>query len=278
MRPDISDRPEYNNHQYAKLRITEIEAIMDTEDLSDEEIAEFEKELSELRPYMTEADPSAANFRLVAKKDFQKLLDAESKLHPNQPVYGLKKDNLCAITLDYYVVNYLVGIGYSLTHEVEWRPAKRKTTNSGMPTPDTLITATKSLLESFIDNYTTDCLNRCMNMDMIRTEIAQSLSGFFKTGNLRHLGFGQFELDGNTISATTTRKLVIFNDMTGIIDIVLDVKNWDETFNDAVNEGVRAWHNSDDEYSIVITEHLAAAGYKFDILDPQNYEILTDYS
>lgn len=145
MSHNISDRVEYTDAEYAKMRITEIEAIMDTNDLSIKEIAEYEDELALLEKVL---NPTAIN--------------------------TIDNDNL--------------------------------------------------------DN--------------------------------QHNGI---------------HKLIIFKSETDdCIDMVLDVQNWDENFNHEVDIAVHKWQNSDDEYTLVITEHLESVGYIFTLRD--DCEIYSDYS
>lgn len=282
MSENISDRNEYSNSKYAKMRTAQIEAILENENLESDEIAQYEAELADLAPYLVEATEFTAKFRLVAEKQFKSQLQTESTLHPNQPIYGLVKGHSYAITLDYPTVNYLIGMGYSLCYEYEYHPKhspNMSDSESNAPDIATLLSATKSLLESFIDNYTTDGLNRGLNIETINAEIAQVLSGIFKPGNLTHLGYTAYELtdNGNTTHQTGIRKLIVFKSETDdCIDMVLDVQNWNENFQHEVDIAVHKWRNSDDEYTIVITEHLESVGYIFTLRD--DCDIYSDYS
>lgn len=139
-------------------------------------------------------------------------------------------------------------------------------------------TAIAVLLESFIDNYKTDCANRGVSDDEANTELIQILSGIFQPGNLTHLGYGQYETYRLTKpQPETKRRLIVFNsEIDSCVDMVLEVFNWDENFNHEVDIAVHKWQNSTDEYSMVIAEHLKSVGYKFTIRE--DCDVYSDYS
>lgn len=139
--------------------------------------------------------------------------------------------------------------------------------------------AIKALLESFIDNYINDCNATNMSNDEIHAELCQTLSGIFKPGHLTHLGYPDYELTScaDEHIRKGIHKLIVFKSETDdCIDMVLDVQNWDENFKHEVDIAVQKWMNSDDEYSLVITEHLESVGYIFTLRD--DVDVYSDYS
>ena len=147
-------------------------------------------------------------------------------------------------------------------------------------TPDRSEIAIKALLESFIDNYIDDCRARDMNNDEIHAEICQTLSGIFEPGNLTALGYPHYELtdsDSNANIRKGIHKLIVFkSEVDDCIDMVMDIQNWDENFEHEVDIAVHKWQNSDDEYALVIAEHLESVGYIFTLRE--DVEIYSDYS
>ena len=66
-------------------------------------------------------------------------------------------------------------------------------------------------------------------------------------------------------------KYVILRDENRVIDGLLMVKNYDESFAGAFDNAVFAWMQTDEEFSDFVFDVLRKRGYEFDVLD---YEIV----
>lgn len=343
----ISDRAEYDDREYAELRITEIQSILENEDLTPEDEAEYKAEQAMLEKILnpiTIKTIDGCNFtdQYEAMTGIYKLMNNITASQPNLRVYAIVTTDMSAIVtsdgdiadanenaivaeqvasddgnhnaykgqesicplcgghLDYIdsSPDYLFwhcptchadgkegksytpdgdvefdGYHYDIHHHPEDLPDKIKPVNLTQRESETAI---KALLESFIDNYINDCCSRNMSNDEIHAELCQALAGIFKPGHLTHLGYHDYELT-NTQSRKGIHKLIVFKSETDdCIDMILDVQNWDENFQHEVDVAVHKWQNSDDEYSIVITEHLESVGYIFTLRD--DCEVYSDYS
>lgn len=249
----------HKNDDYAKMRTSQINAILKNKQLTPMEIQTYNAELFELTMLTTMRD--GMEFRIVNPKDFETLVRVESKLRPATTIYGMAKNNIHIITWSYATMIYFTGREYAQVYAASFIPHNKP--QPAIPN-DRLMSATKALLESFVDNYETDCRNHGMSPADTSREIAFLLSNIFQPGDLKVLGYGQYEVDTQPTKMTQPR-IVIFRSAdcayNSDIDMVLNVKNFDEKFHDHAKTAIRAWHNSTDVYQEFIIRYLTNIGY-----------------